>query len=209
MGAGLSCPSGFEQGLLLSCRASCPDEFKYVQEQGGNSMIEKCVHLTNNSKSFQLVSLPQIEEGKPIPQSYSQEQTRVANEGARIRGEVRTQTKGYDELDRSKTRSVEDYSRIQSEYAAYTEQQSAVKEIQSIKNSLKPFRPPTAPSSDLEKERKAITDVASRNMFFAQFALFLVVLVGLSYVTLPQDTANSVALGLLTVGIGFGFFLRR
>ena len=46
-------------------------------------------------------------------------------------------------------------------------------------------------------------------MFFAQLALFLVVLVGLSYVTLPRSTADMAALGLLTVGIALGFFLIR
>ena len=101
--------------------------------------------------------------------------------------------------------NVREFSRIQSEYASY----SAAREVEEVKNSLKPFRPPTAPSSDLEKERKEITEITRRNLFFAQVALFLVVLAGLGYVTLSRDSANVVALGLLIVGIGFGFFLRR
>lgn len=110
-----------------------------------------------------------------------------------------------DALRNDREQNVQEFSRIQSEYASY----SAARDVERVKNSLKPFRPPTAPASDLEKERKEITEIAKRNLFFAQVALFLVVLVGLGYVTLPRDNANVVALGLLVVGIGFGFFLRR
>jgi Ca2+/Na+ antiporter len=84
----------------------------------------------------------------------------------------------------------------------------AAHEIARVKDSLKPFRPPTAPSSDLEKERKAITDDARRNLYFLQVALFLVVLVLLSYVTLPLEYANAISFLLLCVGIALGFFLK-
>jgi hypothetical protein len=76
-------------------------------------------------------------------------------------------------------------------------------------DSLKPFRPPTAPASDLQKERKEITELAKRNLFFVQAALFLVVLAMLSYFMFSLDTANLIAFALLCVGIAMGFFLRR
>lgn len=81
--------------------------------------------------------------------------------------------------------------------------------IREVTDSLKPFRPPTAPSSDLEKERKEITNLATRNLYFIQIALFLVVLSMLSYFMFSLDTANLIAFGLLCVGIALGFFLRR
>ena len=81
--------------------------------------------------------------------------------------------------------------------------------IQQVIDSLKPFRPPTAPSSDIEKERKEITDIAKRNLFFIQAALFLVVLAMLTYLMFPLETANLIAFALLCVGIAMGFFLRR
>lgn len=81
--------------------------------------------------------------------------------------------------------------------------------MQEVTQSLKPFRPPTAPSSDLEKERREITDIAKRNLFFVQVALFLVVVSMLSYIVFPLDTANLLVFGLLSVGIAIGFFLRR
>jgi pilus assembly protein TadC len=86
---------------------------------------------------------------------------------------------------------------------------STIGVMREVIDSLKPFRPPTAPSSDLEKERKEITEITKRNLYFIQFALLLVVLVLLSYVLLPFDSANLIAFLLLCVGIGLGFFLRR
>lgn len=82
-------------------------------------------------------------------------------------------------------------------------------EFREVIDSLKPFRPPTAPASDLEKERKEITNLAKRDMFFVQAALFLVVLSMLSYFMFSLDTANLIAFALLCVGIAMGFFLRR
>jgi len=86
---------------------------------------------------------------------------------------------------------------------------STIGVMREVIDSLKPFRPPTAPSSDLEKERKEITEISRRNLYFIQFALLLVVLVLLSYLLLPFESANLIAFLLLCVGIGLGFFLRR
>ena len=86
---------------------------------------------------------------------------------------------------------------------------SAIDAIKEVTNSLKPLRPPTAPSSDLEKERKEITSLAKQNLYFIQIALFLVVLSLLSYIMFPLDAANLIAFALLSVGIATGFFLRR
>jgi len=86
---------------------------------------------------------------------------------------------------------------------------SAAKELEDVKDSLKPFRPPTAPSSDLEKERKAILAISQKDMFFIQIALFLAVLSLLGYIVLPTEYAHGFALLFLTVAISFGFFLRK
>lgn len=86
---------------------------------------------------------------------------------------------------------------------------SAIGVMREVIDSLKPFRPPTSPSSDLEKERQEITEITKRNLYFIQFALMLVVLVLLSYLLLPFDSANMIAFLLLCVGIALGFFLRR
>ena len=81
--------------------------------------------------------------------------------------------------------------------------------LQNLIDSLKPFRPPTAPSSDLEKERKAILAITQKDMFFVQIALFLSVLSMLGYLVLPTDYAHGITLLFLSVAISFGFFLRK
>ena len=208
MGAKLSCPQGFEQGLFFTCHAKCPSEFKYVQESGSTvgPAVEKCVHIRRNNRFFTLTPLPQIEPENQIPSSYGDELRRVKDEGARVQKQVDSESKLAAELENN---YAKEYSRIDSEYASYKETTSALREIEQVKNSLKPFRPPTAPASDLEEERKAITDIASRNLYYIQLALFLVVLVMLSYIVLPLESANLIAFSLLCIGIASGFFLRR
>ncbi len=199
-----TCPQGFERGLLSSCYAKCPAEFKYIQE-GGN---QSCVHVTRNDKSFALFTLPPDASA----QVYQDELQRVSTEAARVRGEVRTQEQQESDLNAfqdQKQRRVQEYTRIQSDYAVYNSGTDALKVLRDVTNSLKPFRPPTAPSSDLEKERKAITDIEKQNLFYVQIALFLVVLALLSYVVLPTEGAHATAFLLLCVGISLGFFLRK
>ena len=207
MGANLSCPQGFEDGLMFTCVAQCPPEFKRVQEQGGagGPPLVKCVHISRNRLSFPLNPLPKVENGKPIPKSFEEETTRIAGERQRIKNRVASE----EELQDSVKTQTQEYSRIQSEYAAYKGANESAFAIKEVKDSLKPFRPPTAPSSDLETERQAILALHNRNLYFVQVALFLVVMVMISYMVLPLDTANTAALALLCVGVAMGFFLRR
>ena len=207
MGAKLSCPDGFEQGLMFTCHAQCPTDFKYLQLASSTvgPPLEKCVHTSNNGFSFLLNPLPMIEPGNPVPSTFPQELERVKEEAARVKKDVEKQQT----LQSSLYNYAQDYERIQSEYAAFKESRSAVDKLKDVKNSLKPFRPPTAPASDLEKERKEITTVARRNLYFIQVALFLVVLAMLSYFVFSLETANLIAFALLCVGIALGFFLRK
>ena len=207
MGANLSCPQGFEDGIMFTCVAQCPPEFKRVQEQGGagGPPLMKCVHLSQNRLSFPLSSLPKVEQGKPIPKLYEEETRRIATERQQIKNRVAAE----DELQASTKNQAQEYSRIQSEYAAFKTTSDAAKDIRDVKDSLKQFRPPTAPSSDLETERQAILAIQNRNLYFVQIALFLVVMAMISYMVLPLETANTSALALLCVGIAMGFFLRR
>lgn len=199
-----TCPQGFERGLLSSCYAKCPGEFKYIQE--GSS--QKCVHVMRNDRSFDLFSLP-LDAGAQV---YQDELSRVATEAERIKKTVREDEQKERDLNAfqdDKQKTVQEYSRIQSDYAIYTSGNNALKVIKDVTDSLKPFRPPTAPSSDLEKERKAITDIEKMNLFYIQVTLFLVVLALLGYVVLPIDFAHGTAFLLLSVGIALGFFLRK
>lgn len=86
--------------------------------------------------------------------------------------------------------------------------QEATNTMADVHNSLKPFRPPTAPSSDLEIERKAIR-TSQPSFIYIQLALFVLLAVLVSYVALPASVANGVSFLLLCVGIAAGFFLRK
>lgn len=221
MGANLSCPAGFEQGIL-SCHARCPDGFKIVQEPGGTvgPPMLKCVSSMRNNYFFRLSPLPMVESTAVLPDTYTQEVERVKNEAARINNEITTEViqeasdsgialTTLDDYAKARTRLAGEYTKIESEYAAYKKQDEAAKILQETATELKPFRPPTAPASDLEEERKAITTLARRNLYFVQISLLLVVLALVSYLVLPTEYAHLVAFMLLCIGISIGFFLRK
>ena len=99
--------------------------------------------------------------------------------------------------------SVEDHSQIQSQVAEFKPI------LQEVNQSLKPFRPPTAPASDLAIERKAILESSAPNFLVVQVALAALVLALLGYLFLPVNLAHPVALLLFSVGIAVGIFLMK
>ncbi len=99
--------------------------------------------------------------------------------------------------------NVQDHEQIQSTYAEYRES------IKEVSDSLKPFRPPTAPASDIQIERKYILETSTPKFLVVQIALAILVLVLLAYVLLPASAAHPIAMLLLAVGIAVGIFLRK
>ena len=81
--------------------------------------------------------------------------------------------------------------------------------LQELNQSLKPFRPPTAPASDIQIERKYILETSTPKFLVVQIALAILVLVLLAYVLLPASAAHPIAMLLLAVGIAVGIFLRK
>ena len=81
--------------------------------------------------------------------------------------------------------------------------------LQELNQSLKPFRPPTAPASDIQIERKYILESSAPNFLVIQVALAVIVLALLAYVLLPASIAHSIALLLFAVGIAVGIFLKK
>ena len=194
----VGCPQGFEKGVFFTCHAICPSRFKHQQDEGGTGPpVSKCVHIHHNQVSFDLTSLPQIEPTEVIPSSYAAEKARIEEELTRV------------DASRQRRRHVREFSRIDSKYTDFKDASSAAVKLKEVSDSLKPMRAATAPSSDLEKERKAILSIETRDLFFIQFSLFLLVLVFLAYFTLPTDTAHVLAFLLLSVGVSIGFFLTR
>lgn len=212
MGASLSCPAGFEPGAFLSCRVQCPQDFKYTMSGTAPNSGGQCVYLQDNSVTVDLMSLPMVSAGQPIPDGYGQEQARFTTAliAARAKAATNADTKSQVALLNTQ-RSVQaaDYSRIQTEYAGYSSAMGTRDVIREVSNSIKPFRPPTAPAEDINKERKAILETAKKDMMFIQIALFIVVLVLVNYIVLPASIAHMIAFLLVVVGIAFGFFLRK
>ena len=103
---------------------------------------------------------------------------------------------------------VHSYGSIKSDYAAYSNQ-GITDAIRETDQALKPLRAKTAPSEDLELERRKISQEQQQSLVLIQLALFIVFLSLLSYVVLPIAWAHGISFLLLCVGIASGFFLRR
>lgn len=212
MGGSFSCPAGFEQKSFFSCSAVCPAEFKKLRGE----LEDQCVHITRNVRRFALRNLPRqrrIDGETPTePPLYERERIRVRNQAAEVRRQVEEDIERRRELNAasdSRNNRVQQFSKIQSESAVYTSMKGAAQEVRGITDSLRRFRPPTAPSSDLEIERKAITDVTKRNLYFVQIALACVILALVGYLILPIGYAHGIAFLILCVAIAVGFFLRK
>jgi hypothetical protein len=92
---------------------------------------------------------------------------------------------------------------------AETTSSSPASVMAEVNQSLRPFRPPTAPNDDLERERKAIMTPSKNEFLLIQISLFIVFLVFVVYVVVPGSWAHTIALSLVVVGIAIGFFLPK
>lgn len=81
--------------------------------------------------------------------------------------------------------------------------------LRSVSDSLAPFRPPTAPSADIETEKKKIIKGGGPNFLFLQTTIFALALSVLCYMILPLNYAHPIALVLLSVGVAVGIFLWK
>ena len=183
MGAGSSCPAGFDPGFMI-CTAKCPSDFIYTRDVGPPP-VEKCAHRQNTSLAFPLKQLPMVAPGQPTDNQYAQELERINREADAIR------------------------SRAQASGGASSGMSGDTMKIKEISDSLKPFRPPTQPSSDIEQERQSILRITQHKLLLIQIVLFLIVLSMLSYLFLSFELANGITFLLLCVGVALGFFLRK
>lgn len=179
---------------------------------GTSSSDEKCVYRQDNSKSVSLVALPMPQEGQALSTQYADERARFDAELATVRAAIASDQTLNTELQLQSAKRadyVSEYSRIQGEYAGFTEAAGTTKIIKEVSDSLTPFRAKTAPASDLEIERKKISQISNQRLLLVQIALFIAVLVLLAYAIIPGDNAHIVAFLLLTVGVATAFFLRK
>lgn len=207
MGVASSCPSGFEQGFGGTCRVLCPSDFKYTMA----GFWGRCVYRQDNSVYFDLRPVQGLRAGMRETPAYAQERARVEADALSARTKVSTNNVNRSQFglaNANRTGQMADYSRIQNEYAGYATSGGVLRTIKQVNNSLKPFRPPTSPASDIEIERKAILSISNRHLLIAQVALFVAVIVLLVYALIPGTVAHTVAFVVLVCGIASGFFLR-
>ena len=210
----VQCPTNFQQGLDNSCHARCPSDFKYFQEPGGlgGRPIEKCIYIANNAYQVSLMALAQPTSTNSMNEQYTRELERFNREVEEIRVrarrdmEKRQNAAKYKEED--SIRGIQ-YARMQGEYAGISEVAAGSTYLKEVSDSLKPFRPKTAPDSDIEIERRAIQSIVRQNLTLIQAVLVLVVLALLSYLLLPSTYAQYVTFLLLCVGVAIGIFLRK
>lgn len=91
------------------------------------------------------------------------------------------------------------------QYTVFTVRNS----LKNVSDSLAPFRPPTAPATDIEAEKKKIIKGGGPNFLFLQTTIFMIAISLLSYVFLPIQYAHPVAFLLLSVGVAVGIFLWK
>jgi hypothetical protein len=202
----MSCPSGFLQGLGSSCRLDCPADFKYEQRPDGDS----CVYSKDNNIRVRLNGFA-IPRGRAGPE-FDRERQRFDAELTKLRERIRKIEIDSKALQDAKSQSAQWQARsgqIESEAAAYRSVSDAGMAIRDTTASIRVLRPPTAPSSDLEKERRAISLDLKQSLLFVQVVLFIVVLALLAYLVLPIAWAHSIVFLLLCVGVAIGFFLRK
>jgi hypothetical protein len=206
----MKCPDGFEKGNFFSCHAICPPGYKYEQNESGTSgpPVSKCVHFNYNSVFYTLSALPQLRPDEEPPSTYASETIRVQEkqvEADKKVAEIETLRQGT----RQRAKIVQDFNAYDAKYSVFKDTIDGVDKLKKLNQTLIPLRPATAPSEDFEKERIAILSIHSRDLFFIQFSLFLLMLVFLAYLTLSTDTAHVLSLLLLSVGVSIGFFLTR
>ena len=208
------CPKDFEHGLGGTCRHTCPDTFKYLQETSTTGPTEEsCVSMYDNSVRFKLVPLPLPRPTLPEPAEYVTERDRVKAEADRLTSHLASQLPVSDLLQDVRAEmagKAQAFTRIQSEYARFTEGfEDTPTSVKDLVDTLKPMRPPTAPASDLAKARKDILNSSAPNFLLIQVELAIVILCLMAYAFLPMSYAPGITVLLLSVGVAVGIFLWK
>lgn len=210
MGAGASCPQGFEDGLVFTCRATCPGRFKYLQERDPPG--EFCVSMYDNTTRVKLQPIMAPPPDQPEPPEYAAERLRVATEIKAAEAQVASKQPILDALTDARAQmgaNVQAYTQIRTELAQYERYENPPSSVKDLVSTLKPLRPPTAPASDLALERKAILESSAPNFLLIQVELAILILCLLVYAFLPMSIAPGLTVLLLSVGVAVGIFLWK
>lgn len=81
--------------------------------------------------------------------------------------------------------------------------------LKDVSDSLTPFRPPTAPAEDIEKEKRKIVKGGGPNFLFLQVVVTTIALSLICYVFLPVPYAQLLSFLMLSVAVAVGIFLWK
>ena len=182
----MSCPTGFSSEGT-NCTYNCPKGFKKTTQNDKTS----CVYETNNAYYVDLVKIP----NSSPPNTFTNEENRVEKNIFDILKKIKTDIDTKKEIEGQYLGNKE-YSPVEN---AYTEAIA----------KLTPFRPHTAPSSDLEKERRAIEKDSAIDLLVIQIVLFGIVISLVIYLIVPMEYAHTIVFFVLVVTIAVGIFLKK
>lgn len=200
----MACPPDFEPDLNNSCRMKCPRGFKYLQGSGGET--DKCVYETNNVYRVDIQMIPVSASGP----AFSEERDRFYNQLYDVQGKIIEDIEARRNLYKfqSDLPGYEaQYKAFQTSYAGYNDMQKNLDVVSETVQDLKPMRVETAPSSDLETERKRILSITDEQVRMAQVGLFTVLICLVVYLVIPIPYSHGVAFLIACVGIAVGIFL--
>ena len=176
----MSCPSGFEKASGRDvCIITCPTDFKTIRDDG----IDKCVAMSNNQYFIQLREVAQAAR----PTEFLDEQARFLKSYIALTKRMNTPAPTTND-------TVHAHDGVASAYAEAIE-------------TLKPLRPPTQPSVDVETAKLDIKKLEGLNLRIIQICLFFVVIALLEYFLLPTSIVHGVAFLTLCVGFSLAIYL--
>jgi hypothetical protein len=212
MGNRESCPFDFvltDQGV---CRQNCATGYTYTMSPTG---FEFCRHNIEPRVRYvpgkgRLGNVAELNEAS----MNSLVRLRFANaefENIRLRRELEQQQR---EVKRSQWAAVGDASAAAGSLAAgatlmnnqRTQFNRSARLVEDTANSLRIRRPPVQPDTEIPKEQRRIQLIVQKNALFIQVVLVLIFASAVAYMIMPMETANYVALAILSVGLIYRIF---
>lgn len=191
----MSCPTGFVLGLNTSCHAVCPQDFKYMQGNGGSS----CVYTTNNSYSFSLNDLPVAGNAS----SFTAEQARVGSAVTDLLVRIQADALAAQQL---QTATV---SEPTGAYGVVRSQSAAIDKLDDAIKQLKPPRSPTQPYPDISLLQATIRFTERQTFLLLQIAAFAIFICIFLYLILPKEIAHFAAFLVLCSTVAVGISLSN
>jgi hypothetical protein len=200
----MACPPDFEPDLNNSCRIKCPRGFKYLQASGGET--DGCIYEINNAYRVDLQAIPPDASGPAFTEERNRFYVQLQEVQSKILEDIESR-KGLSQVQNQLAGYDAQYKAFQMNYAGYNSMQKNMDLISQTIQDLKPMRPETSPSSDIELEHRRILGITNKQVRMAQVGLFTVLICLVVYLIIPVPYSHGVAFLIACVGIAVGIFL--